>query len=164
MQSKHKQRGFTIVELLIVMAVLAILARIVLVAYPGITGKAHDDAVRIDLTKVADGANAFYVANGHYPLTTGELNSINTKKMTRKSYDTTGNAVLYCVTPTTGASMAIIAKSKSGRSYSIKDEDYVQAYATTFPTTAATVCTNVGIASATAYWIHDTTSGWMTNF
>lgn len=164
MHSRRKRYGFTIVELMIVVAILAILVGIVLVAYPGITNKARDNAVGIDITKVAEAANAFYTSNGRYPTSSAELNSLTTKKMSRANYDTTGNAVLYCATPTTGASMAIIAKSKSGNSYSIKDEEQVQPYSSTFPTTASTVCTNAGISSATSFWIHDTTNGWMTNF
>lgn len=45
----NKQRGFTIVELLIVVIVIAILAAIVIVAYNGITQKSQQSKISADL-------------------------------------------------------------------------------------------------------------------
>ena len=43
MTSSNKTKGFTLVELLIVIVVIAILAAISIVAYNGVTSKARDD-------------------------------------------------------------------------------------------------------------------------
>lgn len=49
----HKyQQGFTIVELLVVIVVIAILAAISVVAYTGIQNRAHDTAVQSDLSQI----------------------------------------------------------------------------------------------------------------
>ena len=50
-KNKH-QAGFTIVELLIVVVVIAILAAITIVAYNGIQNRANDSAVRSDLSNI----------------------------------------------------------------------------------------------------------------
>ena len=45
----QKQTGFTIVELLIVVVVIAILAAITIVAYNGIQNRAYDSSVQSDM-------------------------------------------------------------------------------------------------------------------
>src|SRR5690554_4129028 len=49
---KRKQRGFTIVELLIVIVVIAILAAISIVAYTGIQQRARDSKRKDDVAKI----------------------------------------------------------------------------------------------------------------
>lgn len=52
------RRGFTIVELLIVIVVIAILAAISVVAYTGIQDRAKDSAIKADLTNAAKAMEA----------------------------------------------------------------------------------------------------------
>ena len=52
-KSNYMKRGFTIVELLIVVVVVAILAAITVIAYNGITGQAKESAAKSDLTTAA---------------------------------------------------------------------------------------------------------------
>ncbi len=67
MQWAQKQKGFTIVELLIVVVVIAILASITIIAYNGIQSRARDTA-RIDKVKAISKAIELYrVDNGQYP-------------------------------------------------------------------------------------------------
>jgi len=65
--SGRKLRGFTIVELLIVIVVIAILATITVVAYNGIQQRAHNDET-IAAVKAYQQAFAMYVTDhGKYP-------------------------------------------------------------------------------------------------
>lgn len=59
--------GFTIVELLIVVVVIAILAAITIVAYNGITAQAKESSLKSDLTTAAKKLNLAKVDDGSFP-------------------------------------------------------------------------------------------------
>jgi len=62
-----KQKGFTIVELLIVIVVIAILAVITVVAYNGIQTRARDTERQADINSVGKKLTEFRIINGYYP-------------------------------------------------------------------------------------------------
>jgi prepilin-type N-terminal cleavage/methylation domain-containing protein len=65
---RRKQRGFTIVELLIVIVVIAILAAITIVAYNGIQGRAKVAAMQSNLQQAAKKLETYKVTNNDlYP-------------------------------------------------------------------------------------------------
>src|SRR5687767_11250180 len=64
-----KQKGFTIVELLIVIVVIAILASITVVAYRGITARSNDTAVKSDLKNFAEKMELLKLDASTYPAT-----------------------------------------------------------------------------------------------
>ena len=69
MSLRTNQKGFTIVELLIVVVVIAILAAISIVAYTGITNRANTSASIETANSVKAVAVAYQGANGGYPTT-----------------------------------------------------------------------------------------------
>ena len=69
MISQIKQKGFTIVELLIVIVVIAILAAISMAAYTNITARANNSTAAAAAKTVKDVANAYNSANAGYPTT-----------------------------------------------------------------------------------------------
>jgi type II secretion system protein G len=78
LQKQNKlHRGFTIVELLIVIVVIAILAAISIVAYNGIQARARDSQRKSDLAVIAKAIKLYYIDNGTYPRETGNSNSAN---------------------------------------------------------------------------------------
>ena len=66
-----KQTGFTIVELLIVVVVIAILAAITIVSYNGITSRANVSKSVSDLRGMQKLIEMYKVDKGSYPLTSG---------------------------------------------------------------------------------------------
>ena len=79
-----KKQGFTIVELLIVVVVIAILAAITIVSYNGITNRANASAAESLASGALKKAEAYNAEESRYPLTTAEL----TGAAASKSYQT----------------------------------------------------------------------------
>lgn len=65
----HAQRGFTVVELLIVIVVIGILASLVLNSFAGVQAKARDTQRKTDLNAIGTQLEACYndKCNGAYP-------------------------------------------------------------------------------------------------
>ena len=64
-----KNRGFTIVELLIVIVVIGILAAIVIVAFNGIQERAKWSKLQSDISSINKVVQMYYAQNGSYPAT-----------------------------------------------------------------------------------------------
>src|SRR6202012_2031172 len=60
-------RGFTIVELLIVIVVIGILALLVITTYSGIQAKARNAKRQTDIQAIQTQLEAFFSQNGYYP-------------------------------------------------------------------------------------------------
>jgi len=111
--------GFTIVELLIVIVVIAILATISVVAYNGIQNRTNDSIIQQDLANFAKKAELYKIDNDHYP-TPGSLDALGFKA-TRSAYDLGYYNLYYCVNPS-GSQYSLAGKSKSAIRYYITSE------------------------------------------
>jgi len=63
----QKQKGFTIVELLIVIVIIGILATLVIVTFSGIQQRARDTQRQTDINAVQSQVEAYYAQTGNYP-------------------------------------------------------------------------------------------------
>ncbi|MCA9344123.1 MAG: prepilin-type N-terminal cleavage/methylation domain-containing protein [Candidatus Nomurabacteria bacterium] len=110
-----KQRGFTIVELLIVIVVIGILAALVITTYSGIQQKGRDTERQTDIKAIHGQLEAYYAQNGHYP-TLANVNDSTFRGANMKGLDAdalqdpkgsaqtlvataTANSYSYAVTP-----------------------------------------------------------------
>lgn len=99
--SRKTYTGFTIVELLIVVVVIAILAAISLVAYRGINDRAHSSAASSEASQAAKKVQLFYAENEAYPTSLAAAGITNTDAL-QYAYSNSGNPKTFCVTATSG--------------------------------------------------------------
>jgi prepilin-type N-terminal cleavage/methylation domain-containing protein len=107
------KKGFTIVELLIVIVVIAILATITIVSYNGIILKATEASMRSDLRNTASQLAVYHFDNNTYP--TGTILPSNLKAESPKNTITyAGSGINYCLSITSTASPLKLRTSNLG--------------------------------------------------
>ena len=137
-----KQRGFTIVELLIVIVVIGILAAIVIVAFNGVQDRAKETTVKSDFANFSKQLERAKIdsVDGKYPSVLTAAMGIS---VTKNAYLTGRNNMYYC-TSTDFESYALGAVTKGTEGFVYTREDGFRAHSNV---SDATTCGFVGKAS-----------------
>jgi len=107
-----RKKGFTIVELLIVIVVIGILAAITIISFNGITSKAQETSVKHDMRNIAKQMEVYKIEDGRYPTST-KLQELGIK-VNKPTYgvNPTGATIFYCV-DSAGTTFSIVARVKT---------------------------------------------------
>ena len=116
---KNKNQGFTIVELLIVVVVIAILAAITIVSYNGITSRANASAAKSTAATWQKKVELYYAENSAYPTTLAQLNGDQSK-----SWYTPTSGSVAALTSDNGKNSVIVQTCATGQGFNIKHYNY----------------------------------------
>lgn len=109
-QLSLRQKGFTIVELLVVIIVIGIIAGIIVVSYSAVTQSARKQAVKTDAQAIASQINKYKSDKGSYPSDLSEI-QIPSGVTSTFQYAYNETAGSYCVTASVKGASAFV---KSG--------------------------------------------------
>lgn len=130
---KDRQGGFTLIELMIVVLIVAILIGIAIPTFLGARTRSQDRAAQVDLRQSLLTAKAYYTDNQTYVATAAQLNALEPTI----SFNATISSASQSVVGFTGTATVFTAtkQSKSGNWFCISDST---ATGTTFGPSAGT--------------------------
>ncbi|HWE41003.1 MAG TPA: prepilin-type N-terminal cleavage/methylation domain-containing protein [Gemmatimonadaceae bacterium] len=71
---RSRRAGFTLIEVMVVVVILAILAAMAIPRFKNTKGKGHSAALRTDLRNLATAEESFFFSNGRYSTVLDSLN------------------------------------------------------------------------------------------
>jgi len=162
------EAGFTLIELMVVLLIMAILLAIAIPTFLGVKGGAQDRAVQSDLTNALTSAKAAYANSGSYATTplleTASLTAAEPNLQFVTLEPTKGSNGVSVDTSADGQQLLLVGYSASGGCWAVTDNEGA---ATVLPNTvtqgalgvyytawleSAGACDDAGLASATPAW------------
>jgi prepilin-type N-terminal cleavage/methylation domain-containing protein len=159
---KNKHKGFTIVELLIVIVVIGILAAISIVAYNGVQNRANDVTIQSDLSNISKKIRLYEADMGYYPAGSTQLATLGLKA-SKGAYapffnGTANYNLVYCRMPNINPTQfAIVAYGKSGKNFQYSASGQISEFSGA-PTGSMAACAAAGVplsAGTERDWFYD---------
>lgn len=147
----HKQSGFTIVELLIVIVVIGILASITIVAFSGIQNRGYDTSVTSDITALSKKLEIARADTGYYPTASSVQSGVLNYTANKSALPTNGannrNLGICAIAGTSNDRFVVFALSKSGNWFTRTSGGELIKETGAWPASHSTLCTAKGINS-----------------
>ncbi|MBC7074845.1 MAG: prepilin-type N-terminal cleavage/methylation domain-containing protein [Syntrophomonadaceae bacterium] len=98
----NKNRGFTLVELVIVMAILAVLAALAIPKYTSVLSEAKAKSDQTNVKLLQDAIDLYYAENGEYPATLNDLEPDYIKEVPTQQHPTANQGDSFSYNSATG--------------------------------------------------------------
>ncbi|MHB1583626.1 MAG: type IV pilin protein [Acidimicrobiales bacterium] len=124
------ESGFTLIELMVVLLIMAILLAIAIPTFLGVKGGAQDRSAQSDLTNAITAAKAYYTNNTSYPTGVGAAAAFSSAMSSSEPELTWGNTVtssspndMSFALSADGFVLILASKSQSGRCWFAEDNE-----------------------------------------
>lgn len=144
MLKKYSQKGFTIVELLIVIVVIGILAALVLNTFSGVQKRARDTQRQTDINAIATQLEVYYNDNGGYPLI-ATVDAPSLKGIDAGALTPPGRTSRAIITTTTATAVTDLGGRTANSQYGYQ----------TLDADGTTVCSTAPCAKFKVFWIKE---------
>lgn len=115
LQGSNEERGFTLVEMMVVIVIIGLLATVVIINVLPATDRAAQTRVRADLATIEQAVDMFRLENMRYPTTQEGLNSLVPNYIRRLPNDPWNNGYVYVSPGANGAAFRIASLGADGR-------------------------------------------------
>lgn len=120
-----RARGFTMIELLVTLAILAMIITIAAPKYFGNLDKAREDVLREDLYVMRDAIDKFYNDRNRYPASLNEL--VQEKYLRKLPPDPfTQSALSWVVVPAANPAEGVVSDVRSGAPNQARDGTWLK--------------------------------------
>jgi len=100
---KKEEKGFTLVEMMVVIVIIGLLAAVVIVNVMPAADQARRTRVETDLTRIEEALNMYRLSNARYPTAQEGINALVPQYISRMPTDPWGSPYVYVTPGTNGA-------------------------------------------------------------
>jgi type IV pilus assembly protein PilA len=128
-EEEGAESGFTLIELMVVLLIMAILLAIAIPTFLGVKSSAQDRSTQSDITNAVTSAKAVYTQGGSYPTIASLVSQLQSTEPELSFVSTTAHSTgtphqISVAVSTDGSVLILASQSADGRCWFAEDNEY----------------------------------------